>query len=145
MKIGTSVVLLALAAVLPGAATASCNASAPIQSRCPSGCTVTTTTYYTPLSGGDTCMKNTGATVSCPSPCSGEYVYTASVAGDCDTSRNVCTWWVRSIEPLMKRHNRLERTLFAAKAWALDCQGQLQPLLPYVRIAKSIVAQNVTP
>jgi len=137
-KVGTTsnvlrlLALVALFALAPSPTHAQCcqDINDHAVARCAGGCTVYVTIFWNDCTLGSNCYKNQGDTIACPSPCDGEYVYTATLAGDCVTGglHNICEWWIRYVPTMEKDHQ--------AKLYALDCDGNLQLLLANDPIAK---------
>lgn len=89
--------------------------------RCASGCSVQVRIFWNSPVGYE-CYKYQGDTVPCPSPCDGEYVFTATQAGTCDEHYNKCIWWVRYVATL-KSSSELP---LSAKIYFPDCEGNMQ-------------------
>jgi hypothetical protein len=110
-----------------------CNNPYPSTSYCPLGhCPVVATVFTNGSCNG--CYKNQGDTIDCPSPCDGEYVYTATSAGTCEVDSPdhcVCDWDIRYIPLLRPMAGRP----LIAKAYVPDCKGDLQLLLSDLRTA----------
>lgn len=117
--------LLLVLALWPGSAVGQCcqDINEQAQGHCAGGCTVPVTIFWNDCPNGQNCYKNQGDTKECPSPCDGEFVYTATVAGICVTGsfNNLCDWWVRYFPILEKNH--------IPRLYAIDCNGDLRQLL----------------
>lgn len=119
--IGLVALVLGAFLLAPPTARSSCQVATTIQTRCPNGCYVDTTTFHSWPSGED-CYKNQGETIPCPC---GDYVFTASVAGMCDTNRNICNWWA---SPQAKVTKDASRGLLITRVYMPDCDGNLRTL-----------------
>ena len=114
--------LFSFRASVSNAQIVACPEYVPTISTCPSGCHVNTAGVANGQTLHSPCYVNNGDTKPCPSPCNGEYVFTAVPYG-------VCLGLDGCESGLMQRGRQLIHEGEFMKVYAPDCRGDMRVLI----------------